>query len=145
MVFEARRTVFDRVACDDEHELAFARFLDAAPDVVAFAKLPPAFGFAIEHLDDGGNLRLFQPGWVVRVDDGRSYLLETKRIMIAAEALQRDRAALAWCENATALTDAEWRYVRVDRDDLCGLASLRFADLVATARPVGSGRAPSSP
>jgi hypothetical protein len=63
-VYEADRTVFNLVACDNTFEATFARFLDGAPDVAAFAKLPMRFAFSIEYLDDAGNLRLYHPDWV---------------------------------------------------------------------------------
>ena len=59
------RTVFNLVACDNEYERTFARFLESAEGVKAFAKLPLRFGFAVEYLDEKGSLRLYYPDWVV--------------------------------------------------------------------------------
>ncbi|NPV81625.1 MAG: hypothetical protein HPY52_15415 [Firmicutes bacterium] len=38
-VYRANKTVFNLVACNNSYEVDFARFLDDAPDVAAFAKL----------------------------------------------------------------------------------------------------------
>jgi type III restriction enzyme len=101
-VYEAKKTVFNLVACDNAYEAAFARFLEGAPDVAAFAKLPMRFGFSIEYVDDAGNLRLYHPDWLARAGDGVMCLIETKGY-VGAEVAQKDRAATIWCENATAL------------------------------------------
>ena len=127
---EAHKTVFNLVACENAYETAFARFLDGVPDVAAFAKLPMRFGFSIEYLDDAGNLRLYHPDWIVKTDDGVMYLIETKGY-VGAEVAQKDRAASVWCENATVLTKATWRYRRVNQVDFEKLAPKHFSDLAA--------------
>jgi type III restriction enzyme len=115
---------------DNAYEAAFARFLDNAPDVAAFAKLPMRFGFAIEYLDDSGNLRLYHPDWVARASDRVMHLMETKGY-VGAEVAQKDRAATVWCENATALTGVTWRYRRINQPDFTKLAPSHLGDLVA--------------
>jgi type III restriction enzyme len=127
---ELRRTVFNLVACDNDYERTFARFLDIAGGVGAFAKLPLRFGFAIDYLDDNGNLRLYYPDWVVRAEDGKCYLLETKGI-VATDVAAKDRAALLWCENATALAGTDWHYMRIDQREFQKLAPTHFSDLTA--------------
>jgi type III restriction enzyme len=129
-VYEAGKTVFNYVACDNAYEAAFARFLEGAPDVAAFAKLPMRFGFAIEYVDDGGNLRLYHPDWLVRAVDGVMHLIETKGY-VGAEVAQKDRAAMIWCENASALAGLTWRYRRVDQREFETLGPRHLADLVA--------------
>jgi type III restriction enzyme len=118
------------VAWDNAYEVAFARFLEGAPDVAAFAKLPMRFGFSIEYVDDAGNLRLYHPDWVARADDGVMYLLETKGY-VGAEVAQKDRAATIWCENATALSGTTWHYRRVDQREFQKLAPTHLTDLAA--------------
>lgn len=129
-VYEAEHTVFNLVACDNTYEAAFARFLEHAPDVASFAKLPMRFAFSIEYLDDAGNLRLYHPDWVARATDGVMYLLETKGY-VGAEVAQKDRAATIWCENATALSGIAWRYRRVDQREFEKLGPKHLSDLAA--------------
>ena len=45
----ATKTVFNLVAADNEFEKKFALFLEDAPDVVRFAKLPEYFNFTIPY------------------------------------------------------------------------------------------------
>jgi type III restriction enzyme len=58
-VWEGVKTVFNLVPCDNGFERDFAKFLDNAADVEAFAKLPQPFAFSIEYTDGGMNLRSY--------------------------------------------------------------------------------------
>ena len=66
------------VACDNEFEREFAKFLDIAKDVVAFAKLPRAFGFTIEYTDTAMNLRNYEPDFAAIDKSGNDSLLSQK-------------------------------------------------------------------
>jgi len=101
----ASKTIFTRVPCDNEFEKRFAQFLEDAPDVLAFAKLPERFGFVIEYTDTAGNLRYYEPDFVARLSDETYALLETKG-REDTDVAHKDRAAHIWCENATLLTGA---------------------------------------
>ncbi len=52
--------------------LQFAKFLEVSDDVARFAKLPEQFGFVIEYTDAMGNLRHYEPDFVVVDNDGIS-------------------------------------------------------------------------
>jgi type III restriction enzyme len=128
--YAATKCIFNLVPCDNELERVFAKFLDNAPDVVAFSKLPEQFGFAIEYVDNAANMRYYYPDFVARLDNGDHWLIETK----GAETLEvahKDRAALLWCENATELTDTSWRYLKVSQKEFERLQPSDFADLLA--------------
>jgi type III restriction enzyme len=100
------------VPCDNDFERAFARFLDSAGDVSAFAKLPQSFGFSIDYVDAGMNLRSYYPDFVAIDSAGKHWLIETKG-MEATDVVHKDNAARVWCGNATALTATHWRYLKV--------------------------------
>jgi len=127
---EARKTVFNLVACDNAFEQTFARFLDAADDVAAFAKLPQRFDFSIEYLDDANNLRMYHPDFVAIAVDGSRWLLETKG-QESAEVRHKDRAAALWCENASTLSSVRWAYRKVPQKDFEALAPSRLCELDA--------------
>jgi len=124
---ECRKTVFNKVACDSNFEVTFARFLDNASDVLLFGKLPLQFGFSIPYTDTRGNLRHYYPDFVVVDNDGVSYLVETKGLE-DIEVANKDRSATIWAEQATALTGQEWRYVKVLQKDFQKQAPATFAD-----------------
>lgn len=64
------------MAGDNEFERAFARCLEAAPDIAAFAKLPGRFGFVIEYTDNAANLRYYEPDFVAVDDKGSHFLID---------------------------------------------------------------------
>ena len=126
--YNAVSCVFNLVPCDNEFEREFARWLDQAPDVAAFAKLPQQFGFSIEYTDGAANLRYYYPDFVVRLTDGDSWLVETKGAE-TVEVAHKDRAARLWCENASLLTGEAWHYVKVPQKEFVRLQPSEFADL----------------
>ncbi len=129
-VVAAKKCIYNLVPCDNEFEKSFARFLEDAADVTRFAKLPPAFGFAISYTDAVGNLRHYEPDFVAVLDDGTHFLIETKG-MEDVHVRHKDRAAALWSENATLLTGNLWRYLKVPQNDFIKLQPNDFGDIAA--------------
>jgi type III restriction enzyme len=129
-VYEAKHCVFNMVPCDNDFEKAFARFLEHAEDIAAFAKLPQPFGFSIDYVDAGMNLRSYYPDFVALESSGDHWLIETKG-MESAEVSQKDAAAANWCENASTLTNVRWHYVKVPQKGFEVLQPRHFRDLAA--------------
>jgi type III restriction enzyme len=124
----ADKCLFNLVPCDNAFEREFAQFLEKAPDVQRFAKLPERFGFAIEYTDSGSNLRYYEPDFVVVTEDGIHYIVETKGLEDTNVA-NKDRAARLWCENTTRLTGNSWAYLKVLQTAYKQLQPTRFEDL----------------
>jgi len=124
----ADKCIFNLVPCDNEFEKEFAQFLQKAPDVQRFAKLPEQFGFAIEYTDSAGNLRYYEPDFVVLTGDGIHYIVETKGLEDTNVA-NKDRAAQLWCENTTRLAGKSWAYLKVLQVAYKQLQPSRFDDL----------------
>jgi type III restriction enzyme len=129
-VWEGRKTVFNLVPCDNDFEREFAKFLDNAPDVQAFAKIPLSFGFTIEYTDAAMNLRFYTPDFVALDNQGNCWLLETKG-QETAEVAHKDAAATRWCETATNLTQTTWKYLKVPQKEFTTLQPGRVAELAA--------------
>jgi len=129
-VWEGEKCVFNLVPCDNDFEREFAKFLDNARDVVAFTKLPRAFGFTIEYTDTAMNLRNYEPDFVAVDKSGKHWLLESKG-QENVDVLRKDVAAVRWCENASKLTGKQWKYVKVPQKDFGALQPTRLADLAA--------------
>lgn len=125
----AHKTVFNLVACENDFEKAFAQFLEKANDVVAFAKLPQQFGFAIEYTDAVSNLRYYEPDFVAVLSNDTHYLVETKG-REDVDVAHKDRAAQAWCENATLLTGTTWGYIKVPQKEFAKLEATQFSDML---------------
>jgi len=135
-VWEGVHTVFNLVPCDNGFERDFAKFLDNAQDVEAFAKLPQPFGFSIEYTDGNMNLRSYYPDFVVLDDHGTRWLLETKG-METDDVAHKDVAATLWCENATTLTKTKWEYLKVPQKGFGMLQPTKLEHLKAL-KPGGS-------
>ena len=129
-IWEGQHCIFNLVPCENDFERDFARFLDNAPDVKAFAKLPRPFGFAIEYLDAAMNLRSYYPDFVAKANDETHWLLETKG-QETADVSHKDRAARLWCENATSLTGTNWNYLKVPQKEFESLQAESLQDLQA--------------
>ena len=129
-VWEGRKCVFNLVACDNDFEREFAKFLDNASDVTAFSKLPQAFGFCIEYTDSAMNLRSYYPDFVAVDKDGGHWLLETKG-QESTDVLRKDAAATGWCETASQLTKETWKYIKIPQKEFQALHPSRLADLAA--------------
>ncbi|MHB1538717.1 MAG: DEAD/DEAH box helicase [Solirubrobacteraceae bacterium] len=109
---EGERTVFNRTPVDNALEGRFARFLDRADDVAAWAKLTLNSRFALEYISHVGALRYYYPDFVVRLVDSGCLLIETKGQEDLDVAL-KDRRARRWCRDATQLAGVEWAYEKV--------------------------------
>ena len=133
-VWEGVKTVFNMVPCDNNFEREFAKFLDIAPDITSFAKLPQPFGFSIEYTDPAMNLRSYYPDFVAVDGSGTRWLLETKGAE-TGEVLHKDTAAAQWCENATSLTGTKWTYLKVQQKAFETLQPTRFEHLAALRVP----------
>ena len=132
---QASKTVFNLVAADNEFEKTFALFLEKAPDVARFAKLPPGLGFSIAYTDTAANLRYYEPDFVAVTDDGIHHLIETKG-RVDVDVAHKNRAAYLWCENATLLTETAWDFKIVHQAEFESLRPQDFEDLIAL-EPVG--------
>ena len=84
---------------------------DVASDVLAFAKNEPAVHFEIPYVSAGGGVRYYRPDFLIRTPQAM-YVVETKGLE-TLEVPRKDQRMARWCQDATALTGQEWRYVKV--------------------------------
>ncbi len=129
-VWEGVKTIFNLVPCDNYFERDFAKFLDSAPDVVSFSKLPRPFGFSVEYTDPAMNLRSYYPDFVAVDKSGTRWLLETKGAE-TEDVPHKDAAATQWCENATQLTGTKWVFLKVQQKPFEALQPTKFEHLTA--------------
>ena len=126
--FAAHKTVYNLVAPDNAFEMRFARFLENAPDIERFAKLPSQFGFVIEYTDSAANMRYYEPDFVAVLTDETRFVVETKG-REDIDVAHKDRAAALWCESATLLTGETWRYLKVPQGEFEKLEPCDFSDI----------------
>jgi len=136
-----KNTIFNLTPVDSSLEARFARFLDRATDVAAWAKLTMNTRFALEYISKAGALRYYYPDFVLRLADDSCLIVETKGQEDLDVAL-KDRRARRWCKDATRLAGREWAYEKVpqklfdtfDGDSIEGLR--RFLDASGPATKV---------
>ena len=90
-------------------ELSFAAFLEAAPDVQAFAKNYFAVGFKLDYVKADGDLSNYVPDFIVRDTSGVIWIIETKGRK-ELDLPQKMARLKQWCTDATAAEENGQRY-----------------------------------
>jgi type III restriction enzyme len=115
-------------------ELTFARFLDDAPDVTAFAKNYFAVGFKIDYVKADGDLSNYVPDFFVKTTDSTVWIVETKG-RVELDLPQKMARLRQWCADATSASQADggpaYRFVYVDQPGYERNPPHTFAALVA--------------
>ena len=129
----AKKSIFNKVvpeAVGGGFELRFAKFLDDAPDVLAFAKNYLAVGFKLDYVKADGDLSSYVPDFFVKSEGGNLWIIETK----GREELDLPRKLARlrqWCEDATAESKGpRYRFVYVDQAGFERHPPTSFAALV---------------
>jgi type III restriction enzyme len=118
----AKKSIFSKIVGEAHaggFELAFARFLDDAPDVAAFGKNYLAVGFKIDYVKADGDLSTYTPDFLIRTTDGTVWIVETKGR--AELDLPRKMERLRqWCADATEASRDKsgviYRFLYVDQE-----------------------------
>ena len=98
----SEKTVFNRIVGDSHLELRFAKFLDEAKDVEAFAKNTRSVHFAIEYVNASGEIANYYPDFLVRTKSDVVWVVETKGLEDVDVAPKWHRLVM-WCNDATEL------------------------------------------
>jgi type III restriction enzyme len=130
---EAAKTLFNLVTCNQELEVAVAKFCDRAPDVAAFAKNAGSQCLRIDYLANGDRLAFYTPDFFVRTIDGHYYLVETKGREDRDVPLKA-KAAIAWCEAASSET-TQWHYLYIPQGVFERMAGDTVAELARACAP----------
>lgn len=116
-----KKSVFNRIVGEPNapgFELAFAKFLDDAPDVASFAKNYLAVGFKLDYVRADGDLSNYVPDFIVKTKDGAVFIVEAKG-RVELDVPQKMARLKQWCEGATDATRLQggpaYRFVYVDQ------------------------------
>ena len=133
----AKKSLFNKIVGEPNAgglELAFAKFLDDAPDVTAFAKNYLAVGFKVEYVRANGDLSNYIPDFIVKTTDGTVWIVETKG-RAELDLPHKMKRLAQWCADATAASTAEegpaYRFVYVDQEGFKRHLPGSFSDLTA--------------
>jgi type III restriction enzyme len=136
--FVPKKSVFSRIVGEPNaggFELAFAAWLDNAPDVAAFAKNYLAVGFKIDYVKADGDLSNYLPDFIVKLLDDSIVIVETKG-RAELDLPQKMARLKQWCVDASAASQAEggpaYRFVYVDQAGFEQHTPGSFAALVAS-------------
>ncbi len=132
----ATKSIFNRIVGEPNSgglELTFAAFLEAAPDVQAFAKNYLAVGFKLDYVKANGDLANYTPDFIVRTNDRKIWVVETKG-RAELDLPQKMARLKQWCADATAAEENGQRYdfVFVDQTSFEKHAPKTFAALANT-------------
>jgi len=124
---ELDKTVFNVTPCFNKFEKHFAQFLDQANDIERFAKLAETYTrFSIEYLNHKGAISSYFPDFIAvqTADSGKTamWLIETKG-WEQADVPLKDARAVEWCRDASDLTGATWRYLKVKYTDYMSMTA----------------------
>lgn len=133
---ESKKCVFNLVPCQNDFELAVARFFDKTKDVERFASLPRQIGFTIRYTDSVNNLRRYNPDFVLITTSGISYLIETKG-REDIDVRFKDEAAERWCIATTNLTGREWRFLKIPQKTFEAVQVNNFSELEFVCKETG--------
>ena len=141
----AKRSVFNRIVGEgraDGLELAFAAFLETAPDVQAFGKNYMAVGFKIDYVKANGELSTYTPDFLVRTTDGVVWVVETKG-REELDVPQKMARLRQWCSDATEASKGEggtrYGFVYVDQESFEQHKPSSFAGLANAFREYQEG------
>jgi hypothetical protein len=136
------------VQFDSELELVTLRQLDADPRVVDYQEQPVTIPYVLD-----AEAREYTPDVIVRLDDGRAFIIEAKPLVHLGEFTQWMKwASLArWCERvgigfwigSPQRSIAEHRRVRPDPERRSGIARVRLN--AGSHQRLRSRRPPSTP
>jgi type III restriction enzyme len=113
MVFGGfRKCLYPAQKFDSDPERRFATILEDDADVLKWLK-PSKDLLKIQYAEEDN----YNPDFIVETNDGR-YLCEIKRAtdMETANVLKKAKAAIQWCERASAVSDRPWKYVLLPHD-----------------------------
>ena len=128
------KSVFNRVIGDSHLELEFARFLENCPDVVSYAKNHHAVHFKLDYINADGNISNYYPDFIVKLDDRRKIIVETKGLEDLDVPLKMARLG-QWCADVNGLRgDMHYDFVYVDERSFYQHNPRSFADIVANFR-----------
>lgn len=141
----ARKSVFNRIvgeASADGLELAFASFLEAAPDVQAFGKNYLAVGFKLDYVKANGDLSNYVPDFIVRTTDRNIWIVETKG-REELDVPQKMARLRQWCTDASGASaregGAKYAFVYVDQDSFERHKPTTFAGLAVAFKEYQEG------
>ena len=129
-----QKSIFNKIVGDSHLELRFAKFLEACPEVASYARNYRAVHFNLDYINASGNISHYYPDFIVKLGDGRIFLVETKGaenldVQPKIERLKR------WCEDINHMqSSTEFDFVYVDQESFETFSPHTFKQLISGFR-----------
>ncbi len=133
---EPKRSIFNRVVGDSHFELQVADAFDKMDGVVAFAKNYFAVNFKMEYQNANGDIANYYPGFIVKLEDGRVFVIETKG-REDLDDVEKVKRLAQWCVDVNAAQGTEkfhMLYVMQEDWDRLQQEPRTFDELVAIGK-----------
>ena len=117
VIYPGKKTHTNLVACHNDFEQSFVKFLDDAEDVNSYVK-NERLGFSLTYYE-GSRPRQYYPDFIlVQKENSQTvnWLVETKG-EIRPNTMVKSEAAELWCKKMSGVTYGEWRYLMVQQRD----------------------------
>ena len=98
-----KRSIFNRVT-GNTFELEFANFLDNSSDIISFARNDYNVKFKMEYQGEDGNIHDYYPDFIVKQDERKIYIVETKGREDFDDRRKFERLKI-WCQDVKANQD----------------------------------------
>ncbi|WP_446008919.1 hypothetical protein [Candidatus Electrothrix sp.] len=122
--------MFNRLIGDSQFELEFAAFLEQCPDVAAYAKNYLAVHFKLDYVKADGDISNYYPDFIVRLQDGRMVVVETKG-QADLDVPPKMARLRQWCEDVNkAQSQAQYDFAFVDDAGFEKYSPRTFADVL---------------
>ncbi|MFO2563998.1 DEAD/DEAH box helicase family protein [Legionella pneumophila serogroup 1] len=99
-VITPKKSTFTKMACDNNFELNFAKFLDNCEDIMAFEKINDAMGFFLDYRNHEGGIANYYPDFIVKKSPTEYWILELKGREGVEDMMKKERLE-QWCRDAT--------------------------------------------
>ncbi len=132
--FSPEKSVFNLIVGDSNFEIRFASFLETCQDVASYAKNYFKIQFKLDYVNAAGEISNYFPDFLVKLTDGRIFIVETKGRPDLDTPLKIARLR-KWCQDVCAL-HPEYRYefLYVDQETYDKTAFNSFFDLTRVFR-----------
>ncbi|HAU1543641.1 TPA: type III restriction endonuclease subunit R [Legionella pneumophila] len=125
-----QKSIFNRVIGDSHLELQFARFLENCNDVVAYAKNYLSINFKLDYINADGNISNYYPDFIVKLNDARVVIVETKGLEDLDVPLKLKRLR-QWIEDINAIqSKIIYDFVYVDEEGFNKYSPKSFENLL---------------
>ncbi len=125
-----KKSVFNKVIGNSRFELEFANFLESCPDVVSYAKNYLAVHFKLDYVNAQGDISNYYPDFIVRLQDARVVIVETKGQEDLDVPLKMERLK-QWCEDVNRVQqNVVYDFAFVDDDGFEKYAPKSFRDIL---------------